>query len=48
MVVVSSSTVTDERQRRNVGAIGVRSEGTNRSDCSRSIDAGARPNENAT
>jgi hypothetical protein len=46
--VFSSSTVTDERHSRKLGGIGVRPEGTNRSACSRSIDAGSRPNENAT
>ena len=48
MVVISSSTVTDERQSRKLGAIGARPDGTNRSDCSRSIEDGAPPNENAT
>jgi hypothetical protein len=46
--VVSSSTVTEERHSRKLGVIGARSVGTNRSACSRSIEAGARANENVT
>jgi hypothetical protein len=40
--VVNSSTVTEERQRRKLGAIGTRSLGTKISACSRSIGDGAR------
>jgi len=44
-VVVSSSTVTDERQSRKLGAIGVRSDGTKVLACSRSIAEGSRRRE---
>ena len=38
-MVVNSSTVTEDRHRK-LGLIGARCEGTNKSDCSRSIDVG--------
>ncbi len=47
-VVWMSCTVTVERQRRNVGAIGVSVFGTNRSACSRSIDDGRRASDSTT
>ena len=37
--------MTEERRSRKLGAIGAKSGGTNRSDCSRSIAAGARASE---
>src|SRR5262249_21977049 len=43
-----SCTVTVERQRRKVGAIGASSLGTNRSACNRSIEEGARASDSTT
>jgi hypothetical protein len=44
MVVVSSSTVTDDLHSRKLG-VGARCDGTNTSACIRSIEVGARPSE---
>src|SRR6476619_2843919 len=44
-VAVSSSTATEERQRRKLGGMGVNSDGTKVLACSRSIGEGARRKE---
>jgi hypothetical protein len=43
---MSSSTVTDERHSRKLGAIGAKSDGTKVLACSRSIGDGSRRSEN--
>ena len=48
MVAVNSSTVTDARRSRKLGAIGASEDGTKRSACMRSIALGFQPKEKPT